>query len=224
MARRPRLQRGGDRSRHGDGEASRQRRKGLDPVAIANQNEHALCATEAFPQQLVTSTLLDLAMARLSGVPVKQAHQAERSAPPPLVGHRDTHTTSPHPHPPWRVRRGPLRIHPPQGPAPLGQTYLRGLLLDGKRKSIEPIAKRLARGDPKADADALEQALQQFCNQSPWDPVAVRRRLAQRMTLAITPAAWVIDDTGFRSSAAGRSGWPRKTAGRWARWPTARSG
>jgi SRSO17 transposase len=78
-----------------------------------------------------------------------------------------------------------------------GQTYLRGLLLDGKRKSIEPMATRLARGDPQADAYALEQALQQFVNQSPWDPAAVRRRLAQRMTTALAPAAWVIDDTGF---------------------------
>jgi SRSO17 transposase len=57
-----------------------------------------------------------------------------------------------------------------------GQTYLRGLLLDGKRKSIEPMATRLARGDPAADASALEQALQQFCHQSPWDPTPVRRR------------------------------------------------
>jgi SRSO17 transposase len=78
-----------------------------------------------------------------------------------------------------------------------GQTYLRGLLLDGKRKSIEPMAARLARGDPEADAYALEQALQQFVNQSPWDPVPVRRRLAQRMTTAIQPTAWVIDDTAF---------------------------
>jgi SRSO17 transposase len=78
-----------------------------------------------------------------------------------------------------------------------GQTYLRGLLLDGKRKSIEPMATRLARGDPAADAYALEQALQQFVNQSPWDWTALRRRLAERMTAAIQPAAWVIDDTGF---------------------------
>ena len=78
-----------------------------------------------------------------------------------------------------------------------GQSYLRGLLLDGKRKSIQPMAARLARGDPDADAYALEQALQQFVNQSPWDPAAVRRRLAERMTTAITPAAWVIDDTAF---------------------------
>jgi SRSO17 transposase len=78
-----------------------------------------------------------------------------------------------------------------------GQTYLRGLLLDGKRKSVQPMATRLARGDPDADAYVLEQALQQFVNQSPWDPVPVRRRLAQRMTAAIQPTAWVIDDTGF---------------------------
>ncbi len=78
-----------------------------------------------------------------------------------------------------------------------GQSYLRGLLLDGKRKSIEPMAARLARGDPQADAYVLEQALQQFVNQSPWDPTPVRRRLAQRMTAAIRPAAWVIDDTAF---------------------------
>jgi SRSO17 transposase len=78
-----------------------------------------------------------------------------------------------------------------------GQSYLRGLLLDGKRKSIEPMAARLARGDPEADASALEQALQQFVNQSPWDPTAVRRRLAQRMTTALATDAWVIDDTGF---------------------------
>jgi SRSO17 transposase len=78
-----------------------------------------------------------------------------------------------------------------------GQSYLRGLLLDGKRKSIQPMATRLARGDPAVDAYALEQALQQFVNQSPWDPVPVRRRLAQRMTAAIRPQAWVIDDTAF---------------------------
>src|ERR1700761_4843628 len=70
-----------------------------------------------------------------------------------------------------------------------GEVYVRGLMLDGKRKSIEPMAARLADGD--------EQCLQQFVNQSPWDPVAVRRALAKRMTVEISPQAWVIDDTGF---------------------------
>ncbi len=70
-----------------------------------------------------------------------------------------------------------------------GGVYVRGLMLDGKRKSIEPMAARLPDGD--------EQCLQQFVNQSPWDPVPVRRALAWRMTREIAPVAWVIDDTGF---------------------------
>jgi hypothetical protein len=47
-----------------------------------------------------------------------------------------------------------------------GHSYLRGLLLDGKGRSIHPMAARLARGDPGADANAIEKALQQFVNQS----------------------------------------------------------
>jgi len=67
--------------------------------------------------------------------------------------------------------------------------YVRGLMLDGKRKSIEPMAARLADGD--------EQCLQQFVNQSPWDPVPVRCALARRMSRELAAEAWVIDDTGF---------------------------
>jgi SRSO17 transposase len=70
-----------------------------------------------------------------------------------------------------------------------GEVYLRGLMLDGKRKSIQPMAERLPDGD--------EQALQQFVNQSPWDWRPVRRRLAQQLTVAIDPDAWIVDDTGF---------------------------
>jgi SRSO17 transposase len=70
-----------------------------------------------------------------------------------------------------------------------GEVYLRGLMLDGKRKSIEPMAARLVDGD--------EQCLQQFVNQSPWEWAPVRQTLAKRMTGEISPEAWVIDDTGF---------------------------
>lgn len=70
-----------------------------------------------------------------------------------------------------------------------GEVYLRGLMLDGKRKSIEPMAARLADGD--------EQCLQQFVSQSPWDETAVRQRLAVRMSAEIAPEAWIVDDTGF---------------------------
>ena len=67
--------------------------------------------------------------------------------------------------------------------------YLRGLMLDGRRKSIEPMAGRLEDGD--------EQGLQQFVNQSPWDERIVRANLARRMVAEIAPEAWIIDDTGF---------------------------
>jgi SRSO17 transposase len=70
-----------------------------------------------------------------------------------------------------------------------GDCYLRGLMLDGKRKSIEPMATRLPDGD--------EQCLQQFVNQSPWDWEPVRRALALRMSAEMEPEAWIVDDTGF---------------------------
>lgn len=70
-----------------------------------------------------------------------------------------------------------------------GEQYVRGLLLEGRRKSIQPMAARLADGD--------EQGLQQFITDSPWDDVPVRRRLARRMTAEIDPEGWVIDDTGL---------------------------
>jgi SRSO17 transposase len=70
-----------------------------------------------------------------------------------------------------------------------GQCYLRGLMLDGRRKSIEPMAQRLG--------EAHYQALHHFIAVSPWDWRGVRRRLAQVLCAALEPTAWVVDDTGF---------------------------
>jgi len=42
-----------------------------------------------------------------------------------------------------------------------GQCYLRGLMLDGRRKSIEPMAQRLG--------EVHYQALHHFVATSPWD-------------------------------------------------------
>ncbi len=65
--------------------------------------------------------------------------------------------------------------------------YVRGLLLDGERKSVEPMARRLGKSD---------QALQQFLNQSPWAAKLVLERLAKRP--ARQPADfWIIDETSF---------------------------
>jgi SRSO17 transposase len=70
-----------------------------------------------------------------------------------------------------------------------GEQYVRGLLLEGRRKSIQPMAARLPDGD--------EQGLQQFITDSPWRDAPVRRRVAVRMTGEIVPEGWVVDDTGL---------------------------
>jgi SRSO17 transposase len=69
-----------------------------------------------------------------------------------------------------------------------GQTYLRGLLLDGRRKSMQPMAERLG---------VDQQGLQQFVSSSTWAVEPVRERLAHRAVAVIAPDAWVVDDTGF---------------------------
>jgi SRSO17 transposase len=69
------------------------------------------------------------------------------------------------------------------------RVYLRGLMAEGRRKSIEPMAARLADGD--------EQGLQQFISDSPWSWETVRANLARRMVDEIDPEAWIVDDTGF---------------------------
>ena len=71
-----------------------------------------------------------------------------------------------------------------------GLLYVQGLLLDGERKSIEPLAERVPEGNV--------QALQQFVGQSPWAWEPVRRLLAQHMGEELLPAAgWIVDDSGF---------------------------
>jgi SRSO17 transposase len=68
-----------------------------------------------------------------------------------------------------------------------GGLYLRGLMLDGRRKSMQPMAERLG---------VDHQRLQQFITSSTWDYAVVRRRLADRSLRVVGPEAWVLDDTG----------------------------
>jgi SRSO17 transposase len=74
--------------------------------------------------------------------------------------------------------------------------YLRGVLLDGHRKSVEPMAARLKAIEQ--GTEDYEQALQQFLNQSPWD----ERDVLDGMQAWIgrrfgTDGLLIIDDTGF---------------------------
>jgi SRSO17 transposase len=76
--------------------------------------------------------------------------------------------------------------------------YLRGLLHDGERKSIEPLSARVTL-PPGLDSKDPEQALQQFVNQSPWDDQTPARRYRQHLakTFASPEGIFVFDDTSF---------------------------
>jgi hypothetical protein len=54
---------------------------------------------------------------------------------------------------------------------------------------IQPMAERLP--------DGTMQALQQFVNQSPQDPLPVRRRIAERLVKVMTPEVRVVGDVSF---------------------------
>jgi SRSO17 transposase len=69
-----------------------------------------------------------------------------------------------------------------------GLRYLRGLMLDGRRKSMQPMGERLG---------IDYQQLQQFMTSSTWDVTGVRRRLAALAVGVVEPEVWVVDDTGF---------------------------
>ncbi len=69
-----------------------------------------------------------------------------------------------------------------------GELYVRGLLTDGRRKSMVPMAARLG---------VDHQRLQQFITSSTWDYVAVRRNVARWFAGSQPVEALVVDDTGF---------------------------
>ena len=76
--------------------------------------------------------------------------------------------------------------------------YLHGLLIDGERKSIEPLSRRVALPAGLDVADP-EQALQNFVNQAAWDERAVwtRYRAVMAETFASPKGIFVLGDTGF---------------------------
>ncbi|WP_456115134.1 L-serine ammonia-lyase, iron-sulfur-dependent, subunit alpha [Saccharopolyspora mangrovi] len=68
-----------------------------------------------------------------------------------------------------------------------GETYVRGLLLDGRRKSMQPMAERLG---------VEHQGLQQFVSSSTWEFASVRARLARLAQRTVDPVAWSTCDPG----------------------------
>ena len=67
--------------------------------------------------------------------------------------------------------------------------YIEGLLTPGERKSIEPMAERLA---------VDSQKLQQFVADSPWDEQRVWQAIRREIIPVLaTPLAWIVDETGW---------------------------
>lgn len=85
-----------------------------------------------------------------------------------------------------------------------GGLYLQGLMLDGRRKSMQPMGERLG---------VDYQQLQQFISSSPWAVEPVRRQLAAVAMETIEPEAWVIDDTGFAKDGSSSPGVARQYSG-----------
>ena len=74
--------------------------------------------------------------------------------------------------------------------------YMTGLLLDGERKSVQPMAARLAKD--QGEADAMRQRLQDCVSISPWSDEELFRRVAVKLDRELPGVeALVIDDTGF---------------------------
>jgi SRSO17 transposase len=69
--------------------------------------------------------------------------------------------------------------------------YVRGLIEQGGRKSLQPTLFRLGE-----DA-ARYESVQQFLADSPWDPGLLVHACAERVAPEIGVTAWVVDDTGI---------------------------
>jgi SRSO17 transposase len=69
--------------------------------------------------------------------------------------------------------------------------YVRGLIEQGGRKSLQPTLFRLD------ETPARYESMQQFLADSPWDPDLVVRACAERVAPELGVLAWVIDDTGI---------------------------
>ncbi|GAA2267545.1 MULTISPECIES: IS701 family transposase [Kitasatospora] len=74
-----------------------------------------------------------------------------------------------------------------------GEVYLSGLLHASGRRTPRNIAEHVL-GRPAT------QPIQQFVNQSTWDPTELRRYLAERLCAATQPQAWAFDEVVFRKN------------------------
>jgi SRSO17 transposase len=93
------------------------------------------------------------------------------------------------------------------------RSYCTGLLLPGERKSIEPLAARLAPHDVRR----VHQSLHHFVANAPWSDEAlletVRQSVLPMMKRNGPIVAWIVDDTGFPKKGAHSVGVVRQYCG-----------
>src|ERR1700686_4540311 len=77
------------------------------------------------------------------------------------------------------------------------KNYCTGLLLPGERKSVEPMAARLAPGNVRR----LHQSPHHLVADAPWSDEAMLRQVRSYVLPAMEKrgpvVAWIVDDTGF---------------------------
>lgn len=92
------------------------------------------------------------------------------------------------------------------------ELYMTGLLLDGERKSTQPMAARLAK--KTEEAEALRQRLQQCVAISSWSDDKLFGRLALKFDRELPDVeAFVADDTGFAKKGTHSVGVARQYSG-----------
>src|SRR5580658_2505670 len=77
------------------------------------------------------------------------------------------------------------------------KSYCKGLLLPGERKSVEPMAARLAPDNVRR----MHQSLHHLVADAPWNDDELLREVRSEVLPAMQKhgpvAAWIVDDTGF---------------------------
>lgn len=94
------------------------------------------------------------------------------------------------------------------------RNYCTGLLLDGERKSVEPMAARLA----PDHAQGMHESMHHFVAQSPWSDDDMLRQVRSYVLPAMQKigpvTAWVVDETGFVKKGSHSVGVARQYCGR----------
>jgi SRSO17 transposase len=93
--------------------------------------------------------------------------------------------------------------------------YAQGIIGEGERKSVEPIAAR-ATADA-VECERMQAKLLHFLRDSPWDDRSVRRECAYHVVEALQAqepvTTWIIDDTGFPKQGRNSVGVQRQYSG-----------